>query len=162
MFYLQRVASALESALKRDRLIVAVSLGLIAALSWIVTARLALDMSWMALGTSGWTAGYFTAMFLMWVVMMVAMMVPSAAPAILLFAAGAGHPVTGGRRCDLCAAGLDVANDPAGSGCFPDTRRGRRSGGTHIARCLPQERGPDGAGTQGKPGYPRGHAQAPG
>ena len=83
MFYLQRVASALESALKRDRLIVAVSLGLIAALSWIVTARLALDMSWMALGTSGWTAGYFTAMFLMWVVMMV----PSAAPAILLYAA---------------------------------------------------------------------------
>ena len=58
-----------------------------AALSWAVTARLALDMSWMALGTSGWTAGYFTAMFLMWVVMMVAMMVPSAAPTILLYAA---------------------------------------------------------------------------
>jgi predicted metal-binding membrane protein len=87
MFYLRRVASALESALKRDRLIVAASLGLIAALSWAVTARLALDMSWMALGTSGWTAGYFTAMFLMWVVMMVAMMVPSAAPTILLYAA---------------------------------------------------------------------------
>lgn len=86
MFYLRRVASALESALKRDRLIVAASLGLIAALCWVVTARLALDMSWMVLGTSGWTAGYFTAMFLMWVVMMVAMMVPSAAPAILLYA----------------------------------------------------------------------------
>ena len=81
------MASALESIVRRDRLIVATALALIAALAWIVTARLALDMRWMMLGDASWDAGYFVAMFLMWVVMMIAMMVPSAAPAILLFAA---------------------------------------------------------------------------
>ena len=38
------MASALESIVRRDRLIVATALALIAALAWIVTARLALDM----------------------------------------------------------------------------------------------------------------------
>jgi predicted metal-binding membrane protein len=77
----------LEAALKRDRAMVAMALALIAALSWAVTAHLALDMGWMTPGESTWDGGYFCAMFLMWVVMMVAMMLPSAAPAILLFAA---------------------------------------------------------------------------
>ena len=81
------MAPALESIVRRDHLIVATALALIAALAWIVTARLALDMRWMILGDAGWDARYFTAMFLMWFVMMIAMMVPSAAPAILLFAA---------------------------------------------------------------------------
>lgn len=81
------MAPTLESIVQRDRLIVATALALIAALAWIVTARLALDMRWMMLGDASWDAGYFVAMFLMWVVMMIAMMVPSAAPAILLFAA---------------------------------------------------------------------------
>lgn len=78
---------ALEAAWKRERVIVAAVLLLVAALSWAVTARLAIDMKWMMLGGGGWNAAYFCAMCLMWVVMMVAMMLPSAAPAILLFAA---------------------------------------------------------------------------
>src|SRR5271154_1707977 len=77
----------LEAALKRDRAVVATALALVAALAWAVTARLALDMGWMTPGESAWGGRYFCAMFLVWVVMMVAMMLPSAAPAILLFAA---------------------------------------------------------------------------
>ncbi|MDQ6683963.1 MAG: DUF2182 domain-containing protein [Pseudomonadota bacterium] len=78
---------ALEATLKRERVIVAAALLLVAVLSWTVTARLAIDMKWMMLDAAGWNAAYFCAMCLMWVVMMVAMMLPSAAPAILLFAA---------------------------------------------------------------------------
>jgi predicted metal-binding membrane protein len=78
---------AVESALKRDRLVVAASLALVTAIAWFVTARLALDMRWMVLGPSGWTVGYFAAMLTMWVVMMIGMMLPSAASSVLLFAA---------------------------------------------------------------------------
>lgn len=76
-----------ESALKRDRLVIAVALGLVAAIAWLVTAQLALDMRWMIVGASGWTGGYFAAMFAMWLVMMIGMMLPSATAAVLLFAA---------------------------------------------------------------------------
>ena len=79
--------------LKRERLLVAASLFIVAALAATMTARLALDMRWMVLGDAGWDAPYFIAMFLMWLVMMIAMMLPSAAPAILTFAA---LPATGG------------------------------------------------------------------
>ena len=79
--------------LKRERLLVAASLFVVAALAAATTARLALDMRWMVLGDAGWDAPYFAAMFLMWLVMMIAMMLPSAAPAILTFAA---LPATGG------------------------------------------------------------------
>ena len=83
-------------------------------------ARLALDMRWMVVGDAGWDAAYFGAMFLMWLVMMIAMMLPSAAPAILTFAAlpmqrrvGASAAFALGRapRAHRPAAGLRV---PAG------------------------------------------------
>lgn len=80
-------AAALAWVFKRDRAVVAVALALMIAIAWLVTARLALDMRWMRLGPSGWTPGYFAAMYAMWAVMMIGMMLPSAAPAILLFAA---------------------------------------------------------------------------
>jgi predicted metal-binding membrane protein len=93
---------ALTAALKRDRLLVAGALALVVGLAWLITARLALDMRWMMLGPAGWTAGYFAAMFAMWLVMMIGMMLPSAAPAILLFAALQG-------RSRVSGAGLFTA-----------------------------------------------------
>ena len=93
----------LEAVLRRDRLIVAGALGVIAALAWAYVLWLAADMSMpgmnmtglrmvpagigmMAPATAPWSAVEFVFVFLMWTVMMVGMMAPSAAPMILLYA----------------------------------------------------------------------------
>lgn len=93
----------LEAALRRDRLIVVVSLAVVIAAAWIyVLAGAGMGMSALEMtrmsqvdatdsgmsmpSSTAWSAGYATLMFFMWWVMMVAMMLPSAAPAILLFA----------------------------------------------------------------------------
>lgn len=78
----------LEAALRRDRIIVATGLTLLAALAWAGVVRMAAQMSPHAMAmpgmpSAGMGLGWLT---LMWVVMMVAMMTPSAAPTILLFA----------------------------------------------------------------------------
>lgn len=101
---------ALEAVLRRDRLIVAAALGVIAALAWTYVLWLAADMNMdgmqmggMSMSGSGmaptgimgmiapaaapWSAVEFAFMFVMWAVMMVGMMGPSATPMILLFAA---------------------------------------------------------------------------
>jgi predicted metal-binding membrane protein len=82
--------SLLDSALRRDRIVVAAGLAGVAALAWAYiihmgrvmspTAAMAMPMAGAAgLAELGWLVP-------MWIVMMVAMMVPSAAPTILLVA----------------------------------------------------------------------------
>jgi predicted metal-binding membrane protein len=91
-------STPLESLLRRDRWIVAVSLAGIAAVAWVCMAREAGIMN--ATGIcrcagmvmSGpdmrpWDLAQLPPLFLMWSGMMVAMMIPSAAPMILVFAA---------------------------------------------------------------------------
>lgn len=88
-----------EAILKRERLVIAVGLALIAGLSWwwlligSGTGMSVLAMSTWAFPppasaamTLDWSAGYAVVMFLMWWIMMIAMMTPSAAPTILLYA----------------------------------------------------------------------------
>jgi predicted metal-binding membrane protein len=94
---------SLEALLRRDRLIVAGALGLVAALAWAYVLWLAADMDMhgmnmsgfrmvpagmgvMAPATAPWSAVEFTFVFVMWAVMMVGMMAPSAAPMILMYA----------------------------------------------------------------------------
>lgn len=112
--------STLEIVLRRDRLIVATALGVIAVLAWAYVLWLAADMDMggmdmsgyrmvpagmgmMAPATAPWSAVEFAFVFVMWAVMMVGMMAPAAAPMLLLYArvgrqasvgqqAGAGKP----------------------------------------------------------------------
>ena len=95
--------STLEAVLRRDRLIVAGALGVIAALAWAYVLWLAADMDMggtnmsglrmipagmglMAPAASPWTPIEFAFVFVMWAVMMVGMMAPSAAPMMLMYA----------------------------------------------------------------------------
>ena len=99
----QATSSALEQVLKRDRLVVASAILLIAAIAWAYTVYLAgsgMGMGSMQMGSDAgpgmnmamadmrsWSAADFGLMYVMWAVMMVAMMAPSAAPMLLMFAA---------------------------------------------------------------------------
>jgi predicted metal-binding membrane protein len=93
----------LEKVLRRDRLVVAAALGLIAALAWGYLLWLAADMDMggmdmtefrmvpagigiMAPANAPWSAIEFAFVFAMWAVMMVGMMTPSAAPMLLMYA----------------------------------------------------------------------------
>jgi len=91
----------LEAVLRRDRLIVASALGVIAALAWAYVLWLAADMDGMTMSglrmvpagmgimapaAAPWSAVEFAFVFVMWTVMMVGMMAPSAAPLILMYA----------------------------------------------------------------------------
>jgi predicted metal-binding membrane protein len=93
----------LEAVLRRDRLIVAGALAVIAALAWGYVLWLAADMDMggmdmagfrmipagigiMAPANAPWRAVEFAFVFAMWAVMMVGMMAPSAAPMILMYA----------------------------------------------------------------------------
>ena len=85
---------SLEAALKRDRLIVLAGLAAVLALVWVYLFSLSRNMTGMDMGTApampqmqAWEGRDLVLMFAMWAVMMVGMMVPSAAPAILMFAA---------------------------------------------------------------------------
>jgi predicted metal-binding membrane protein len=95
--------STLETVLRRDRLVVAGALGVIAALAWGYLLWLADDMDMggmdmtefrmipagigiMAPANAPWRATEFAFVFVMWSVMMVGMMAPSAAPMILMYA----------------------------------------------------------------------------
>jgi predicted metal-binding membrane protein len=89
--------SAVEAVLRRDRLVVAAGLGLVAIAAWAWTlAGVGMPMSAdgddMAMGTMAttpapWSPSHAALIFLMWWVMMAAMMLPSAAPLVLLAAA---------------------------------------------------------------------------
>src|SRR5262245_8720927 len=94
---------ALEAVLRRDRLIVAGALAVIAALAWGYVLWLAADMDMggmdmdgfrmipagigiMAPADAPWSAIEFAFVFVMWAVMMGGMMAPSAAPMLLMYA----------------------------------------------------------------------------
>lgn len=100
--------SIAEALLKRDRALVAAALALVVLLAWADLVAMAADMGSPA--PASWSVAYFAATFAMWAIMMAGMMVPSAAPAILLFAALRRHA---GRRGStgalLFAAGYLVA-----------------------------------------------------
>ena len=95
--------STLETLLRRDRLIVAGTLGIVVALAWSYVLWLAHDMDMggmdmtgfrmipagigiMMPATAPWRAIEFAYVFAMWAVMMIGMMAPSAAPMILMYA----------------------------------------------------------------------------
>jgi predicted metal-binding membrane protein len=95
--------TALEEVLRRDRLVVAGALFVLAALAWSYVLLLARDMHMggmdmdgfrmipsgmglMAPGFSPWSGMEFALVFAMWVVMMIGMMTPSAALLILIYA----------------------------------------------------------------------------
>jgi len=74
----------IESALRRDRLIVGLCLVLVSTLCWAyILGSAGVSM----MDTPLWSAGYVVLMFLMWWALMIAMMLPGASPAILLAAA---------------------------------------------------------------------------
>lgn len=82
--------SALEHALRHDRLIVAAGIAGVVALSWgylIAGAGIDMSMADMPMDPMPWSAAQASLLFAMWWVMMIAMMAPSAAPMVLLFAA---------------------------------------------------------------------------
>ena len=96
------IDAAIESVLKRDRIVVLGALSMVIAVSWAyILAGAGMDMSafemtHMTSGEAGmqmvmtpavWSIGYASLMFFMWWAMMIAMMLPSAAPMVLLFAA---------------------------------------------------------------------------
>ena len=90
------IDAAIESVLKRDRIVVIGALSMVVVVSWAyVLAGAGMDMSAfemtrMISGDAGmvmtpavWGIGYASLMFFMWWVMMIAMMLPSAAPMVL-------------------------------------------------------------------------------
>ncbi len=95
--------AALETVLRRDRIVVGTALAGLAALAWGYVLWLAADMNMggmdmtgfrmipaglgiMAPANAPWRAIEFAFVFAMWAVMMVGMMAPSAAPMILMYA----------------------------------------------------------------------------
>ena len=94
------IDSAVEGAVKRDRVVVLGTVVTVLGLSWAYLlsgagmAMSAVEMTRMNTGDSGmgmmapavWDAPYALLMFFMWWVMMMAMMLPSATPMVLLFA----------------------------------------------------------------------------
>lgn len=95
--------STLVAVLRRDRLVVACALSVIAALAWAYVIWLAADMDMRGMNMSGfrmipagmgimapaaapWSTVEFALVFVMWAVMMIGMMAPSAAPMILMYA----------------------------------------------------------------------------
>jgi len=96
--------AALESLLKRDRVIVAAALAVVTVLAWIYLFRLASQMSVPSTAMPGmpdmpdmpgmssagpalhvWTPLEFLLTFVMWTVMMAGMMIPSASPMVLIY-----------------------------------------------------------------------------
>jgi predicted metal-binding membrane protein len=83
--------SALETVLRRDRLVVLAALAALALLCWVYLATLAAarnmdGMSGMSPAVAAWSSEEALAVLLMWSVMMVGMMTPSVAPMILIYA----------------------------------------------------------------------------
>jgi predicted metal-binding membrane protein len=95
--------TALETVLRRDRMIVIAALATLTALAWADLVRLADDMAMGGMDMTGfrmipagrglmmpasepWQPIEFGYVFAMWVVMMIGMMTPSVAPMILIYA----------------------------------------------------------------------------
>jgi len=103
-------ASAFEAILRRDRVIIGVSLVVLIVLAWLNLVWLADDMAMGGMDMTGyrmipagqalmmpasspWQPIEFAYVFVMWVVMMVGMMTPSVAPMILVYARVGRHAV---------------------------------------------------------------------
>src|SRR5262245_56059689 len=122
--------AALETVLRRDRIVVAAALAGLAALAWGYVLWLEADMTMggmdmtgfrmipaglgiMAPANAPWKAIEFAFVFAMWAVMMVGMMAPSAAPMILMYArvgrqaAAEGTPFAATRCRRRLLPGLD-------------------------------------------------------
>ena len=80
------VALAVETLLKRERLVVLTGVVIVAALAWLYLIELAAAGMADMMALKPWTLTDGALMFVMWAVMMLAMMLPSAAPMILLYA----------------------------------------------------------------------------
>ncbi len=86
-------STTLESLLRRDRWLVGFALAVVIALCWAWIVPMAVDMygsmsgssAWMM--TDHWDFTHLVLLFAMWAVMMAGMMLPSAAPALLIYAA---------------------------------------------------------------------------
>lgn len=118
----------LESALRRDRLVVVAGLVAVVVMAWgwlhagAGMGMSAIEMTAMA-GMDGclmqpaiWTPAYALLMVSMWWVMMVAMMLPSAAPMLLLFARVNRKEKAGGPP--LAGTGIFAAGYLAAWGAF--------------------------------------------
>ncbi|HZF17106.1 MAG TPA: DUF2182 domain-containing protein [Steroidobacteraceae bacterium] len=85
--------SALETALLRDRWLVGGSLAIAVLLAWAWIIPMAIDMNGGMSGSAAWMMAPRASpradflLFAMWLVMMCGMMLPSAAPALLIYAA---------------------------------------------------------------------------
>src|SRR5262245_24010005 len=107
------MAEPLERIVRRDRLVVAVSLGVLMAVAWAYVLWLADDMDMSGMDMTGmrmmstalglllpanepWRLVEFAFVFVMWLVMMVGMMAPSAAPMILMYARAGRHAAASG------------------------------------------------------------------
>lgn len=90
------MTSAVESVLRRDRVIVLAGLAALVLAAWLYIVRLAREMAEMELHAAmgmvmspmqRWGGVDLLLLFAMWAAMMIAMMTPSASPMILMFAA---------------------------------------------------------------------------
>jgi predicted metal-binding membrane protein len=96
-------STTLESLLRRDRWLVGTALGVAIALCWAWIVPMAIDMygsmsgssAWMM--TDRWDFTHLVLLFAMWAVMMAGMMLPSAAPALLFYAAVVRRSPDGAR-----------------------------------------------------------------
>ena len=96
-------STPLESLLRRDRWLVGGALVVAIILCWAWIIPMAVDMygamngpaAWMMTGT--WDPAHLALLFAMWVVMMAGMMLPSAAPALLIYAAVVRQSPDGAR-----------------------------------------------------------------
>jgi len=106
--------TALETVLRRDRVIVIAALAALTILAWADLVWLANDMAMDGMDMTGfrmipagqglmmpasapWQPIEFGYVFLMWVVMMIGMMTPSVAPMILIYARVARHAASTGK-----------------------------------------------------------------
>lgn len=93
---------AVESVLRRERLVTTAALVALAGLAWTYLLRMAgaaHDMTAMGMDLEPWALADAALAAVMWAVMMVAMMLPSAAPMILVFLAMARRrPAGAGAR----------------------------------------------------------------
>ena len=116
--------TALETLLRRDRIIVAAALALLTVLAWAYVLWLAADMEMGGMDMTGfrmipagmglmapaqqpWRPIEFAFVFAMWTVMMVGMMAPSAAAMVLMYARVGRR--SNAQRAPLVATGWFVA-----------------------------------------------------
>ncbi len=141
--------TALEAALRGDRLIVLAALTVITVLAWADLVWLANDMwmggmdmagfrmipagrGWMMPASEPWKPFEFGYMLAMWFVMMIGMMTPSVAPMVLIYArvgrqaAAQGKPfaASAGSPAAICSRG---ARSPL--------RRRWPNGHSNVRRC---------------------------